>query len=228
MRRGALAGLAFCALACSDPREAELAQELVALKEARTPKKSFEAMRADADAGEAEVRELEREVEALRPQLEEAQAAAGAAEAAYRREIERNAVLNDEIQAGQERLREATARQAKLEQEITIARARAQTFKDQAATFAKELRPDDPDWARRLRIRSLREFLVAVGAVWPRDPVLAEAANRPLPPDEEEATRVGAERAARIRDRVSEVYGLSAPGANAAETPAVASEPDNS
>jgi chromosome segregation ATPase len=228
VRRTALAALALAVLACNDPREAELAQELVALQEARTPKRSFELMRAEAEAGAEGVRALEGEVEGLRAQVADAKAATAGVEAAYQGEVDRNGVLNREIEAGQKRLQDAAARQAALEQEIAIARARAETFQDQAAIFAKELRPEDPEWARNLRIRSLREFLDSVGATWPRDPVLAEAAKRPLPSDATEATRVGAELAARIRDRVAEVYGLEARSGAAAEPPAVAAEPGNS
>jgi hypothetical protein len=128
---------------------------------------------------------------------------------------------------GQARLQQAAARQAELEQRVAIRRARAQTFKDQAAALAKELRPDDPEWARKLRVRSLQEFLLEVGATWPRDPVLAEAAARPLPADDREAMRVGTALAARIRDRVAEVYELGEPSAQG-EVPAVAAGPDGS
>jgi hypothetical protein len=63
-----------------------------------------------------------------------------------------------------------------------------------------------------------------VRSTWPGDPVLAEAAGQALPADETAATRLGAELAARIRDRVAEVYGLADPSASAAP-PAVASPP---
>jgi chromosome segregation ATPase len=220
VRRAALAvAFALCAAACSDPREAELAAELVALQESRVARSSFERMRAEVASGEAAVAALEVELEALGPQLGEAEAAVGAIEAALQHEIERNGELNREIRAGQERLKQAAERQATLEQEIAIARARARTFKDQAAAFATELRPEDPQWARRLRIQSLREFLGEVRTAWPRDPVLAEAAQRELPADEDAATRLGAELAARIRDRVAEVYGLGDGEASAGPEP---------
>ena len=167
---------------------------------------------------------LEAELEALRPQLGEEQAALGAVEAALQREVERNRALNQEIREGQERLKQAAERLAALEQEVAIARARARTFKDQAAALAKELRPEDPEWARRLHIQSLREFLGEVGSAWPGDPVLAEAAQRELPADEAAATKLGSELAARIRDRVAEVYGL-ADAPEAAEPAPVASAP---
>jgi hypothetical protein len=227
-RRAALAVVALAAVACSDPREAELAQELVALQEARTPKRSFELMRAEAEAGAAAVRDFEGQRDALRDEVADAQAARAAVETAYQAEVDRNGVLNRAIEVGQQRLRESAERQAALEQEIALARARAATFKDQAAVLAKELRPEDPDWARTVRIRSLREFLDAVGAAWPRDPVLAEAAKSALPADVSEATRLGADLAARIRDRVTEVYGLAPKDAAAGAPPAVASEPDAS
>ena len=218
------AALSLGALACSDPREAELAQELVALQESRVARSSFERMQAEVAAGEAEIAALEAVVGELGPQLEAAQAGGAGLEAALQHEIDHNRTLNQEIREGQARLEQAAERLAALEQEVTIARARARTFKDQAAALAKELRPEDPEWARRLRIRSLREFLGEVGSTWPRDPVLAEAARRELPTDEVAATRLGSELAARIRDRVAEVYGLVDASASAEPAP-VASEP---
>ena len=218
------AALALGAAACSDPREAELAQELVTLQQSRVARSSFERMQAEVAAGDAAVAALEEELEALRAQLGEGQAAVGAVEAALQREVERNRALNREIREGQERLKQAAERLAALEQEVAIARARARTFKDQAAALAKELRPEDPEWARRLHIQSLREFLGEVRSAWPGDPVLAEAAQRELPADEAAATKLGSELAARIRDRVAEVYGL-ADAPEAAEPAPVASAP---
>jgi hypothetical protein len=223
-RAALLAALALGAAGCSDPREAELAQELVALKESRVARSSFERMQAEVAAGDAAVATREGELEALGPQLGEAQAAAAALEAALQHEIDRNGALNQEIRDGQERLRQAAERQAALEQQVAIARARAQTFKDQAAALARELRPEDPEWARQLRIQSLREFLGEVRSTWPRDPVLVEAAGRELPADEVAATRLGSELAARIRERVAEIYGLVDASASAAPA-AVASPP---
>jgi hypothetical protein len=215
------------AAACRDPREAELVQELAGLQEGRVAKTSFDRMMADADRQERAVAQAEAELEDLRTEIAHARSEAGAAEARMQREVERNARLNEEIRAGQQRLQEEAARQASLEQEIAIARARAQTFKDQAAVLARELRPEDPEWARRLRVRTLREFLGEVQAAWPGDPVLAGAAREPLPADDREAARVGAELAARIRDRVSEVYGLGSDSSEA-RTPAAAAGPDAS
>jgi DNA repair exonuclease SbcCD ATPase subunit len=223
MRRQALLLGVLALAACSDPREAELAQELVALQEARVARSSFERMRTEVEAAEAEIAALEPELGALRAERGEAQAAVGAVEASVQREIARNAALNAEIQAAQQRLQQDTARHAELDEEVSIARARAATFKDQAAVLARELRPDDPDWARRLRVKSLREFLNDVAAAWPGDPVLAEAARSALPADDAEAMRVGAQLAARIRDRVSEVYGLEA-AQGASDPPALAAE----
>ncbi len=229
MRRAPVLSLALSAAwACSDPRVPELAQELAALKESRTPRASFERMRSDADDAERGVQALEQELEALSGELDGALAAAASLEAAFQAEVAQNAELNREIQEGQQRLRDATARLAELETQVSIQRARAQTVKDQAASLARELRPDDPEWARRLRIQTLQEFLREVAQSWPRDPVLAPAARQALPADEREATRVGAELAQRIRDRVSEVYGLGENGTANAEAPAVAAEPGES
>jgi len=222
-RLAALLALALALVACSDPRAAELAQELVELQEARVAKASFERMRAEVEAAEAEIAAHEPELAALRAEFGEAQAEIGAAEAALQREIARNATLNQEIHALQQRLQEGAARHAELEKELSIARARALTFRDQAAVLARELRPDDPEWARRLRVKSLREFLNEVAAAWPGDPVLAETARSSLPADDAEAMRVGASLVARIRDRVAEVYGLGS-GEETGETPAVASD----
>src|SRR5262249_34410301 len=153
--------------------------------------------------------------------------AASALEASLQAEVARNQRLNQEIQDGQQRLQQATERQADLEQQVTIARARAQTFKDQAAALTRELRPDDPDWARRLRIQTRRESRGAVRRACPGDPGLAGAGRSPLPPAEREAPRVGAELAARIRVRVSEVYSLDA-DASAGATSDVAAPPPRS
>ena len=68
----------------------------------------------------------------------------------------RNQALNSDIQAAQDSLRQAVEKQASLEQEVARERARAQTFVDQAGVLSRELRPDDPDWALRLRIRTVR------------------------------------------------------------------------
>jgi DNA repair exonuclease SbcCD ATPase subunit len=226
-RRGALALAALLALACSDPREAELAGELATLQESRTPRTSFERMRAEADEGELAVRREEAELEALAGRIEEAGAAASAVEAAFQGEVARNGDLNREIQDAQARLRDATARLAELAQRVAIERGRAQTVRDQASVLVRELRPDDPEWARRLHLQSLEEFLRDVGQAWPRDPVLAPTARQPLPADSKEAARVGAELAARIRDRVSEVYALEG-GEARAGTPAVVAGPGES
>jgi hypothetical protein len=223
----ALTGLACAQTGCTDPREAELAQELVSLQESRTAKTSFEAMRREADASGEEVAGLEREIEALRPQLDLAQAAVASAEDAYRAELDRNAALNAAIAEGQGRIRAAAERQGALEQELTIARGRAQTFKDQAAVLVKQLRPDDPEWALRLHMQTLREFLGLVGQTWPRDPVLSQVARDALPGDDIAATVRGAELAGRVRDRVTEIYGLE-DKVQAGETPAVAAEPGRS
>lgn len=211
-------------VACSDPREAELTQEIAALKEARVPKASYDVLLGEVAASESSLGDFGPQLEDLHARIEEAQRGAAALEAALQAEIARNQKLNAEIQDGQKRVEDATARQAELEQQITIARARAQTFKDQAAALSRELRPDDPDWARRLRIQTLREFLGEVARTWPGDPVLAGAGRSTLPTDEREATRVGAELAARIRDRVSEVYSLGEAAA-ASEPASVASPP---
>jgi hypothetical protein len=226
MRRVAFGAIALL-LGCADPREAELAQELVSLQESRVARASLERMRVEVEAAEAENASLEAALEALRATFGELQAAVGAAEAAIQHEVELNGRLNDAIKAAQQRLQEGGARQQELEKEIAIARARAQTFQDQAAVLARELRPEDPDWARRLRVRSLREFLSEVAATWPGDPVLSEAARAPIPADDQEAMRVGAAVVARIRDRVAEVYGLGDGGA-AAGTPAVAAGAEDS
>jgi len=215
---------ALLLVACSDPREAELAQEIAALKEARVPKTSYDQLLAEVAAGEAALGDAGPQLDALRAQIEETQAGAGRLEAELQAEVARNTRLNQEIQESTQRVNDALARQADLEQQIAIAQARAQTFKDQAAALSRELRPDDPDWARRLHIQTLREFLGDVARTWPGDPVLSAAARSALPTDEHEATRVGAELAARIRDRVGEVYGLGAE-AGAAATPNVAAPP---
>jgi hypothetical protein len=223
MRRAGLLAVVLVA-GCTDPREAELAQELVTLQDARTSRLAVEKLVEENAASDAALLELQERIEGLRAAVGETEAMARAAEAAYQREIERNGALNLAIQEGQQRLTEAVAREAALGQEIEIARVRARTFKDQAAVLVKEMRPDDPDWAQELRIRSLKEFLDMVGKTWPRDPVLAEVAKAELPADPREATRIGAERAAQVRDRVSEVYGL-ADETGTAGAPAVAAEP---
>jgi hypothetical protein len=228
MKRVALAAAAIALCACSDPREAELAQELVTLQESRTSLLSVQKLAAEVSESEAALAGLRAERDALVAEIAGATAAAEEAEAAYGREIERNGALNQAIQEGQRRLQEATAREAALGQEIEIARARARTFKDQAAVLVRELRTDDPDWAQDLRIKSLREFLGNVGDTWPGDPVLGEMAKTALPADLREATRVGAERAARVRDRVTEVYGLGEETTAAGPRSAAAESPDAS
>lgn len=226
-RRGAaLVALAAAALACGDPREAELVRELAGLQESRVPKASLERMKEEADAGLAEIAALEPELDVVRGEIEARGAATAALEVAMQREIARNATLNEEIAVVQAALQKAQEQQAALELEVSRQKARAQTFVDQADVLTRELRPDDPDWALRLRVRTLGEFLKEVGDAWPRDPVLGEVGRQPLPGDAREATRLGAELAAQVRERVSEVYGLGeAPQGAAGELPAVATEP---
>jgi hypothetical protein len=223
----AVAILAVAVLACSDPREAELVQELAALQGGRVPKASLERMKEEADAAEVEIDALAPELEAVRGETEARQAAVAVLEAAVQREIARNEALNAEIQERQQALQKAAEAQTGLELEIAKQKARAQTFVDQAGVLTRELRPDDPDWAVKLRVRTLGEFLKEVGSAWPRDPVLGEVGRRELPGDPREATRLGAELAARVRERVSEVYGLGEPAGQgaAAEPAAVAAEP---
>ena len=230
MRRAAAwacaVALGFGALACSDPREVELVQEMAALQESRVPKTSLERMKVEADAAEARVAELAPQLDAVRGEIEARKGASAALEAGMQREIARNQALNSDIQAAQDSLRQAVEKQASLEQEVARERARAQTFVDQAGVLSRELRPDDPDWALRLRIRTVEEFLHEVGTAWPRDPVLGEVGRTTFPLDAREATRVGAELAARVRDRVTEVYGLGDEAhAASGEPAAVAAEP---
>jgi hypothetical protein len=226
--RRLLAATAALAAACTDPRVAELAGELTRLQESRTPRASFERMQAEAGAAEASLAGLEAERDALGSSVEAAGAAVAAAEAALASEVARNGALNGAIQGGQQRLQQLAERQAALEQRIASERGRAQAVRDQAHVLARELRAGDPGWARRLRVQTLGEFLREVGRSWPGDAVLAELARRPLPADDREAALAGAERAAQVRDRVSEVYELGEGGPASAGAALHATEPEGS
>ena len=199
------------ALACSDPREAELVQELAGLQESRVPKASLARMKEEADAAEARDRGA-RSVARDRARGDRGargggrgprggDAAGARAEPGPERRDPRGAAG---AAAGR---RGAGGRRA----EVAKQKARAQTFVDQAGVLTRELRPDDPDWAIALRVRTLGEFLKEVGSAWPRDPVLGEVGRRPLPEDPRggHADRRGARRAgARAGER-----GLRARGA---------------
>ena len=122
---GLRVALGFGALACSDPREVELVQEMAALQESRVPKSSLERMKVEADAAEARVAELAPQLDAVRGEIEARKGASAALEAGMQGEIARNQALNSDIQAAQDSLRQAVEKQASLEQEVARERARA-------------------------------------------------------------------------------------------------------
>ena len=226
-RTTVLLGL-LCALACTDDRPEKLRAEIAELEEQRMPTDVYERMVAEAAESERALVAFEAELEIEAAQLDELRGEATRLDAALAAEVRRNEEIREAIVASQQALRRAAARRVQLQTEIVRHQARARVVADQANVLARELRPDDPDWALTLRLASLREFLGQVEERHPHDADLAALSATELPSDPSAATRVGADVAARVRDHLREVYGLETAHADSDADPPAGDAPPRS
>lgn len=233
MRRRGTAALAVGLVlgGCGPDVAAGLRREIAELEESRMPRDALEKMRGEADDAERHAGALAAEAEALRDGVGGLAAETARLESELQSEIARNEALRARIEVGREALVALAARRMTLGEEVVRQRARAKTLADQADALARELRPEDPPWARELRLATLREFLGDVAAPPPHDPEIRQLAAVPLPEDTADAMRIGAALVASLRDRVRELYGIeedAAPGADDAEPDAGGAAPSGS
>lgn len=202
---------------CGDDRVQALRAEIAQLGEERIEPAMLENARAESEA-------VARELDTLREAHASAQAERDAAAermASLReraeREAARHGVLRDAAAQEVRRSQELAAQLADVMRAVTAAQERAEWARAQAATFARELRPEDPSWATQRRLASLREFARALRLEFPDDPVVAQLAGElegELPPLEAAAA------AARLGERFARVYRLDAPAVAAPPPPA--------
>ncbi len=219
--RGA-ARILVCAwlVGCGSDRVAEIHAEIEKLRAERVDASLVSAARSEADAAEqhlaaTQAAVAEQQAEGKRLADQKLQLLATVA-----REAELTEHVRSEIAETQQATALEVAETEKKEGEIVQARSRALAVREQAAVLARELRPGDPPWATERRVKSVREFLAKVSREYPDDPVVADLARS----GEESATEgsadagaLAAEKAARLRDRFTRVYGLDAPEVAAGE-----------
>jgi chromosome segregation ATPase len=218
VRRRALARVAvsfFGALslaACGPDPVAPIAAEIEALKAERVELGAVEKARAEAKEVEQALAAADDALAASRDAsgvLAARQAELAAAIAAE--ETRTAAAMAATLKAGDETRAEA-ATTARIEGEIASTRERARAVREQAALFAREIRAGDPTWATERRARAASEFLDRAASEYADDPVvqsLASASTGLAPAD-------AAQRAARLRDRLDAVYGVSPEAVGAA------------
>lgn len=209
---GAL-GLAL--VACGEDRAAALRAEIQRLEAERIEAPAVRKARAEAE-------EAQLETERLRATLADTRAASGAVAKAS--SVLTRAAASE--QAAAARLREEAAAVLEdaqreldalpaLEARIAEVQARAEIVRRQADLLLQEIRPDDPAWATERRLRTLTEFAERVARENPQDPALVSVAERlrsrrPLPAPGDASPR---ELAARLRDRMQQVFDLPLPTA---------------
>jgi DNA-directed RNA polymerase beta subunit len=172
--------LVILAAGCAPDRAPELRKEIAKLQEERSPVEAVEKAKADADAAEAQLAARNQELEQARAALSGVEADVQRAKKAIDREVQRNEELRSQVDEAGQRTLAASKRSAELVAQIAQERARADYLRDRAETLARELRPDDPDWANARRVEGLSQLLAEAVRTYPDDPVLEELAQSNL------------------------------------------------
>jgi hypothetical protein len=199
-------------MACEPEGLEGLRGEIAKLQEERVEAQAVEKARKAADGAEQELEAQTDLVDQMREREAESAATQKELERAGAAETERARALRDEVLAVQQQTVEQARLVAERQQEIDRARERARFVCDQASTLARELRPQDPDWATARRVQSVNEFVTQTAKSYPEDPVLAALATQPVgaspaePVSIPSAGRAAALRAAEVRDRVARVF----------------------
>ncbi len=222
MRRAiAVLVLLAATVGCGPDRAAELEQQIAQLQQERVERKAVDDARGEADAAEAAARTAAAELPALRTERAAMERGEAATRAALATEQTRTEQARRETADTRQRCRTVLADAEELEKQVQRARLRAGVARDQAAAFARELRPGDEAWATEHRLRSFSEFLARLAQEYPDDPVLARLAQQASGSTD---PRAASGLASRARDRLMAVYGLGpdAVGTAPPETPPIA------
>lgn len=217
---------AMVLIGCGPDPVAEVEAEIAALEEKRVAVTDVDKAREEADAAERAVAVLlEQVVEAEQRELSEA-ARRDALARAVESEQARLQQSTPDIDALREETAAATRKASQLVVEIAAAREAARRVRDQAAALERQLQPGDPPWATERRLQVLQDLISQARARYASDPVvrrLAEQEGDSIPggaPDL--AVEVGRERAARLRQRITDVFALDDPALSAMDAPAPA------
>jgi DNA repair exonuclease SbcCD ATPase subunit len=210
------AGVALSMIACESDQLNALNAEIAKLQENRVQTSAVDGARREAD-------DAERELAALREQLESARQRQGDV-TARREKVERSITgegdtalsIRDQIVAVQQETADEVRRAADLQQQIDEARETARFVRDQAGVLAREIRGDDPWWATARRVQSANEFVAQTARSYPDDPVLAALAAQPIEVARDDPTALAraaaatAQRAERVQRRIARIYELHA------------------
>ena len=212
-RLAAAVALFLAASACTNERAESLRAEIEKAKKERVEVATIEKAKAETAAAETALAASRMALEQARADGAKAESERDQLRAALAAEVARNDRLRSEIEAVARRAQEQAAHGQELDASIDRRRARATWVRDQAATFAREIRPGDPDWATARRLDALREFVAGVASEYPDDPVIAELARVQAPAGASLAdrARASADEAAKVRDRFAAVYELAPP-----------------
>jgi small-conductance mechanosensitive channel len=209
----ALTALLLLAAGCPNEKADALRAAIAKLKEERVEASTIEKAKQEAAEAEAALAATLTQLEDANTEFAKREAERDQTRAAIDAELARNARLRGEIDAVAGRAQDRAAYGQELDAQIAAVRERATWVRDQAAVLARELRPGDVAWASKRRLDSLAEFSERVAKEYADDPVatgLARQAIRSEAPSAEQV-RIGAEQAARLRDRFAAVYELPSP-----------------
>jgi hypothetical protein len=212
---------------CGPDRVAEINAEIAKLTAERVEASVVTAARSEADAAEQRLAATQVALEPLRAEGKRLAARKAQLLATVAHEGELTEHARAEIAATQQATAATVAETEKKDGEIVQAQSRAMAVREQAAVLAREIRPGDPPWATERRVKSVTEFLAKVSRDYPDDPIVAELARsgeESTSADSLEAGALAAEKAARLRDRFTRVYGLDAPEVTAGERAPAASK----
>lgn len=204
---------------CGADPVAEIEAEIAALDEKRVAVADVEKAREEADATERAVAlKLEQVVEAEQREkdvLARRDALARAVEEEEAR-LQGSVPNTDALRAMTD---DATKKASQLVAEIAAAREAARRVRDQAAALERQFQPGDAQWATERRLQVLHDLIAQARTRYSKDPVvrrLAEHEGDSIPAwDLKRAVEAGRERAARLRERMTEVFALDDPGLSA-------------
>ena len=211
---------------CAPDRAPELRKEIAKLTDERSPTDAVDKAKADAEAAEAQLAARNQELEQARAAVSRFEAEVTRASADLDHEVQRNQDLRTRIdEAGQQTIA-ASKRSAELVAQIAQERDRARYLRDRAETFARELRPADPDWATERRVLGLSQLLAEAVRTYPDDPVLAALEHSQVEASKKPDAARAATLARSLSDRLCGVYALdTASVASGPPAPATAAAP---